>query len=164
MSEPSAPGWVQRFNRACEAIGVALFALLFLTFIVQVTARYAFGAALAWTDELAVVLYLWAMLWGAALVCAPKEHVAFDLLYANAPPHRQRAMALGAALLVGLPLAWALPATLDYIHFMGRESTPVLGWSLQWVDAPFGLLVLAAVVRCGITVWRLFSAQWRAEL
>ena len=43
-------------RRAANAIGVLLFALLFLIFVVQVTARFAFDKPLAWTDELAVIL------------------------------------------------------------------------------------------------------------
>src|SRR5674476_316166 len=63
---------------AANAFGVLLFALLFLVFVVQVVARFGFNQPLAWTDEAAVILYLWAILWGAALVCQDRENVAFD--------------------------------------------------------------------------------------
>ena len=72
-------------QRGANAIGVVLFASLFLVFVVQVTARFGFNQPLAWTDEAAVVLYLWAILWGSALVCKDRENVAFDLLYQKAP-------------------------------------------------------------------------------
>ena len=72
---------LKRLRAASNAFGVMLFVLLFLVFVVQVTARFAFNQPLAWTDELAVILYLWAILWGTALVCEDRENVAFDLLY-----------------------------------------------------------------------------------
>ncbi|MGH8519282.1 MAG: TRAP transporter small permease subunit, partial [Panacagrimonas sp.] len=60
---------------------MALFAALFVVFIVQVTARFAFARPLPWTDEAAVILYVWVILWSAALVVPEREHVAFDLVW-----------------------------------------------------------------------------------
>ena len=127
---------IKHLRGAANAIGVGLFALLFLVFVVQVVARFAFNKPLAWTDEAAVILYLWAILWGAALVCSDKENVAFDLLYQRAGPPVQRLMALAACALIGVLAAWGLPGSLDYIHFMQRERTPVLGLPFHWVFAP----------------------------
>lgn len=151
-------------RRGAEAIGVLLFALLFLVFVIQVAARFVFNYPLAWTDEAAVILYLWSVLWGAALVCKDREHVAFDLLYQSVSPRTRRAMALLAAILVGGLAAWSLPEVLDYIYFMRRESTAVLGLPLHWVFLPFGLLLLALVARY---VWRIFCllrSDWERQL
>ena len=106
---------LKRLRAASNAFGVMLFVLLFLVFVVQVTARFAFNQPLAWTDELAVILYLWAILWGAALVCEDRENVAFDLLYQKASPALQRAMAIAGCALIGGLCAWA-PARLNRLH------------------------------------------------
>ena len=53
-------------------------------------------------------------------------------------------------LMIGGLAAVALPATWDYVHFMRRESTPVLGLSFMWVFLPFVMLMVALVVR---SVW-----------
>jgi TRAP-type C4-dicarboxylate transport system permease small subunit len=151
-------------RRGAEVVGVLLFALLFLVFVVQVTARFALDRPLPWTDEAAVVLYLWAVLWGAAVVCKDREQVAFDLLYQAAPPPIRRLMALTAAVLVGGLAAWALPGTLDYILFMQRESSAVLGLPLHWVFMPFALLLLALLVRYVIRVWLLLGRDWEQHL
>ena len=45
---------LKRLRAAANAFGVLLFVLLFLVFVVQVAARFAFNKPLAWTDELAV--------------------------------------------------------------------------------------------------------------
>jgi TRAP-type C4-dicarboxylate transport system permease small subunit len=42
----------------------------------------------------------------------------------------------------------------DYVHFMAREGTPVLGVSFQWVFMPFVVLLVALVLRCARNVWR----------
>lgn len=151
-------------RRGAEAIGVGLFALLFLVFVIQITARFVLGRPLPWTDEAATVLYLWAILWAAALVCRDREHVAFDLLYQSRSANTRRGMALlGAVLLAGL-CAWALPGVLDYILFMQRESTAVLGLPFHVVFMPFALLLLALVVRNLVRAWRLLGPRWRAQL
>lgn len=152
------------FRRVANVFGVLLFALLFGVFVVQVIARFVFDKPLAWTDEAAVILYLWVVLWGAAVVCRDREHVAFDLFYQSATPRVQRIMALLACGLVGGLAAWALPGAVDYIHFMRRESTPVMGLPLNWVFLPFALLLLALVVRYLIRFVRLLGRNWEAYL
>lgn len=155
---------LKSLQRAANVIGVVLFALLFLVFVVQVVARFAFNQPLAWTDEAAVILYLWAILWAAAFVCKDRENVAFDLLYQKAGPTRQRLMALAACALLGVLAAWALPGALDYIHFMQRERTPVLGLPFHWVFAPFGLLLAALVLRYAWRIYRLLGRHWQHYL
>jgi TRAP-type C4-dicarboxylate transport system permease small subunit len=61
---------------------------------------------------------------------------------------------LGHSMIGGLALL-ALPASWDYVHFMRREGTPVLGWSFQWVFFPFVLLLLALVLR---SLWAIAQA------
>lgn len=153
--------WLQR---SAEVVGVWLFALMFLVFVVQVTARFFFNQPLAWTDEAAVILYLWAILWGAALVCKDRENVAFDLLYQKAGPQQQRLMTLLACALMGGLAAWGVPGSVDYIHFMRRESTPVLGLPFNWVFAPFALLLIALVLRYAWRIYRLLGRHWRNYL
>ena len=151
-------------QRGANAFGVLLFASLFLVFVVQVVARFVFNQPLSWTDEAAVILYLWAILWGAALVCKDRENVAFDLLYQHASPPVQRAMSLTACALIGGLAAWGLPGSVDYIQFMQRESTPVMGLPFNWVFAPFALLLLALAVRYALRIYHLLGKDWASHL
>ena len=141
-------------KRGADAVGTALFALLFLTFLVQITARFGFNKPLPWTDELAVILYVWVILWAAALMVPAREHVVFDLLYNACGRRTRRAMRLLGCGLVGGLAAWGLPGAWDYVNFMAREGTPVLGWSFRWVFMPFVLLLAALVVRSLWQAWR----------
>jgi TRAP-type C4-dicarboxylate transport system permease small subunit len=137
----------QLANKAASAVGVALFGSLFITFIIQIIARFVFNQPLAWTDELAVVLYIWTVLWCAAFVVRDGEHVRFDLAYNAGSPLAQRIMRLvGAITLVGL-VGYGLAGNWDYIWFMRRETTPVLGISFLWVFVPFMFLLVSLVVR-----------------
>ena len=137
-----------------NAIGVALFAALFCVFIIQIIARFAFNQPLAWTDELAVVLYIWTVLWGAAFVVRSKEHVMFDLAYNGVSPVVQRIMrVVGAICLAGL-IGYGLAGNWDYILFMRRENTPVLGISFFLVFLPFMFLLMSLVVRNVWSLWK----------
>ena len=129
------------------AIGAGLFATLFMVFVMQVGARFGFNRPLPWTDELAVVLYVWVILWCAAFVVPEKEHVVFDLVWNLAGRRTRAAMRIVGNLMIGGLAAWAIPGCWDYVHFMKREGTPVLGISFMWVFLPFVLLLGALVVR-----------------
>jgi TRAP-type C4-dicarboxylate transport system permease small subunit len=132
---------------AARAIGGGLFVTLFVVFILQVTARFGFNKPLPWTDEAAVVLYVWVILWSAATIVPEREHVVFDLLWNMAGRRTRQVMRIVGNLMVGGLAAVAVPATWDYVHFMRRESTPVLGISFMWVFMPFVILMLALVLR-----------------
>ncbi len=147
------------FKKTANAIGGSLFLALFIVFLIQVLARFGLNKPLAWTDELAVILYVWIILWAAAFVVPEREHVAFDLLWNSAGPRTRRAMQIvGHTLIGGLALC-AVPATWDYVYFMKREGTPVLGLPFMAVFLPFVFLLVALVVRSVWAIWRAIKGE-----
>ncbi len=140
-------------QKAANAIGGGLFLTLFMVFVVQVTARFGFDKPLAWTDEAAVVLYVWIILWAAAFVVPEREHVVFDLLWNSVSQRARQVMQIVGNLMVGGLALGGIPASWDYVHFMNREGTPVLGVSFMWVFLPFVLLLMALVVRSAWAIW-----------
>ena len=106
-----------------------------------------------------MILYVWIILWAAAFVVPEREHVAFDLLWNSAGPRTRRAMQMvGQTLIGGLALC-AVPATWDYVYFMKREGTPVLGLPFMAVFLPFVFLLVALVVRSAWAIWRAIKGQ-----
>ena len=159
---PPAPWSAQlgkAWRRATSTVSGLLFLALFGVFIVQITARFGLNKPLPWTDEAAVILYLWVILWTAAWVVPEREHVVFDLLWNSASRRVRQAMCVAGNLLVGGLAGAALPASWDYVHFMHRERTPVLGISFMWVFLPFVFLMLALVARCAWAVWGALRGQ-----
>ncbi|MGY0196508.1 TRAP transporter small permease [Leptothrix sp. BB-4] len=144
-------------KRLADGVAIALFTALFLVFIVQVVARFVFHKPLPWTDEVAVMLYVWVILWCAAVVVPEREHVMFDLVWNAVGRRTRQVLRIVGHGLLGALCAWALPATWDYVHFMAREGTPVLGVPFMLVFAPFVLLMVALIVRSTIAVVR----AWR---
>jgi TRAP-type C4-dicarboxylate transport system permease small subunit len=62
-------------------------------------------------------------------------------------------------LMIGGLAGVALPASWDYVRFMAREGTPVLGLSFQWVFMPFVLLLAALVLRSVWGIWQALRGQ-----
>lgn len=142
--------WLQRL---ANLVGGGLFLTLFVVFIIQITARFGFNQPLPWTDEAAVILYIWVILWAAAVVVPEREHVVFDLVWNSAGYRGRQVMRIVGNLLIGSLCATALPASWDYVHFMAREGTPVLNMPLMWVYLPFVILMAALVVRSVWAIW-----------
>ena len=142
--------WLQS---AANALGGGMFLTLFIVFIIQITARFGFNKPLPWTDEAAVILYVWVILWAAATVVPEREHVVFDLLWNSVGWRTRQVMKITGNLLIGGLALVGLPASWDYVHFMAREGSPVLNISFMWVYLPFVLLMAALVVRSGWGIW-----------
>lgn len=154
----------KRLQRAAEAVAAAIFALLFFTFVVQVAARFLFNRPLAWSDELIVILYIAMVFWAAATLLKEREHVMFDLVYAALPPQGQRAMALAGALLMAGLMGVLLPYAFDYVRFMHREPTAVLGVPFSLVFAPFLVFVFALTLMYLVKAWKLLRPRWKEQL
>jgi TRAP-type C4-dicarboxylate transport system permease small subunit len=150
---------VRALRGLAAAAGTGLFAALFLVFLVQISARFVFNRPLPWTDEAAVFLYVWVILWTAALIVPEREHVAFDLVWNLVGARARRAMRAIGLLAVGVLAAWAVPASWDYARFMGREGSAVLGLPLSWLYAPFVLLLVALAARAAIGLWQLCKGE-----
>jgi TRAP-type C4-dicarboxylate transport system permease small subunit len=140
-------------KKVADLIGGTLFLTLFIVFVIQVTARFGFNRPMAWTDEAAVILYVWVILWSAAFVVPEREHVAFDLIWNSVNLRTRKVMRVAGNLLIGGVALYGIPATWDYVHFMKRESSPVLGISFMLVFLPFVLLLVALVVRSAWAIW-----------
>ena len=145
------------FKSIANLIGGGLFLALFCVFIIQITARFGFNKPLPWTDEAAVILYVWVILWAAAFIVPAREHVVFDLVWNSVGLRARQAMKIAGNLLIGGLALAGLPATWDYVKFMSREGSPVLNVSFMWIFMPLVLLMVALVVRSAWAIWN----AWR---
>ena len=142
--------WLQK---AANALGGGLFLAMFIVFLVQLTARFGFNKPLPWTDEAAVILYIWVIMWAATAVVPEREHVVFDLVWNSVGYRTRQAMRIVGNLMVGCLSLVAIPASWDYVKFMGREGSPVLDVPFSWIFLPFVLLLISLVLRSAWNVW-----------
>jgi C4-dicarboxylate transporter, DctQ subunit len=136
-----------RLRQAAEGVLVVMMALMFCAFIAQVVFRYVLGLPLAWSEELCNFLWLWGILWGAAVVMRNHEDIRFDMLYNLLPRRLQRAFTVFASIAIVLLLALSLPATWSYVSFMNVEKSAAMGLRMSWVYGLYVVFVLAMCVR-----------------
>lgn len=102
-----------------EAIGQLLSWTLLLVVLLQVADRFVFagGLQLAWTEEIARVLLVWYVFWGAILVQAEDSHIRMDF-FEQRLSDRARAVLLTAITLSigGLLLVLGTCAVIYAVH------------------------------------------------
>ncbi len=130
-----------------------MFACVFAVFLLKIAMRYAPATRWPGPTRCPPCLFVWIVFWANAFLVptASRSHSTCCTAPAAA---RARAVHGDAACWWWAALfAWALPGVVDYLRFLWRERTPVLGWRLDWVYACFGLFVLAVVVRAAWPGW-----------
>ncbi|MFZ9337174.1 MAG: TRAP transporter small permease [Limnohabitans sp.] len=143
------------FKRCLDHVGGLLFLALFVVFILQIGARFLWNQPLPWTDELAVVLYLWVIFWACAFMVPASSHVSVDILIQHLPAALRIWFQTAGQLMLGGLALWALPASWDYVWFMRREATAVMGLPLFWVFLPLLVALLMMVIKALHSVWQL---------
>src|SRR5271168_2361067 len=108
--------------QAAESVCIGLFAAVFLVFVWKIAMRYLAHDAVAWADEVSVVLFIWIIFIANGFVVEDRRQITFDLLYRHVGPGTQRVFAVLRILLVGGIFSAALPGALDYIGFLWREG------------------------------------------
>ncbi|HPD91187.1 MAG: TRAP transporter small permease subunit [Rhodobacter sp.] len=139
---------VRRLSEVAATLGFGALAGLLAYTVWQ---RYVMGTPSSWSDEFAMILFLWLIFGAAALVVPYRDQIAVGLLVDTVPaPWRRWLEVLGAALAGAILLA-TLPVTMDYIAFLWRERTPALRWRLNHVYLIFalfqGLIALGLLLR-----------------
>jgi len=150
--------------RAAEAACSVMFAAVFLVFVWKIAMRYLAHDAIAWADEVSVVLFIWIVFIANGFVVEDRRQISFDLLYRHVGTGAQRVFGILRVLLVGGLFAAALPGSLGYITFLWRERTPVLLMRLDFVYSCFGLFMIAVLVRMLARLVRLLGPRWREAL
>jgi TRAP-type C4-dicarboxylate transport system permease small subunit len=146
----TAGSWLRR--RAND-VAVALMALMFISFLLQIGFRYLLNEPLGWTEEVTVLCWLWAVLWCAAFVLKDDEEIRFDIVYALMPPAAQRAFTAVSSIAIVVLFALSLPAAWNYVTFMKREHTAYLHMRFDFLYAIYLLFVLAVIVRHARLAW-----------
>jgi TRAP-type C4-dicarboxylate transport system permease small subunit len=165
----AVPGtiWARRARAAVRGIDMVcslLFVVVFLAFLYKIFMRYAQGDAVAWADEITVVLFIWIVFLANSFLVEDRRQICFDLVDRNLPDGGRRAIAIFRMLLLGGILLYSLPGALDYIQFLWRERTPVLRLRLDFIYSCFGIFLVATLVRMAHRIIVLLRPGWRDTL
>lgn len=133
-----------------EAVaGAAMLAITAILFA-GVVSRYFFAAPLAWTDEIARLVFVWLAFVGAALGVKRGLHASVAILADRLSPRSRRLCAL---LVVVVTAAVAIVLVLvggrQTASAFSQEAMPVTGLSTGWTNLPVpisGILMLIYLV------------------
>ena len=141
----SALAWIIGFPAALAVL--AEIAVL----LTGITARSVFHAPLAWSDELASILFPWLAMLGSAVALQRGEHMRLGYAVLAAPSRvRSVLTALGIAAPI-MFLLLILNPSFEYYQDQSFMTTPALGWSggVRAAAIPVGsvLMLLVAALR-----------------
>jgi C4-dicarboxylate transporter, DctQ subunit len=146
----NAGSWLRR--RAND-VAVALMALMFVSFLLQIGFRYLLNQPLGWTDEVTVLCWVWAVLWCAAFVLSDQDEIRFDIVYGQVSPGTRRAFAAASSIAIVALFLVSLPATWDYVTFMKREHTAYLQMRFDILYSVYVIFASAVIVRHVRIAW-----------
>jgi TRAP-type C4-dicarboxylate transport system permease small subunit len=79
---------------------IVLATALFIIVVVAVVARYGFGQAVSWTEEVPRYLLIWISFLAASVGVLKRDHVGFDVLFNALPKPIRRALGVTLSVLI----------------------------------------------------------------
>jgi TRAP-type C4-dicarboxylate transport system permease small subunit len=142
-------------RRIAEHIAAAMFAVMFLAFIIQIVTRYLINFPLGWTFELSMLCWVWGVLWGAAFVVRERDEIRFDVVYSLLSDRIRRYMTVIAGLALIALYGISLPGVTDYVLFMRVERTAYMRIPF---DVAYFIYVIFAVAVLARYLWLIWHA------
>ena len=163
-------------TRLGEFIAALMMAAMFATFILQVFIRYTARTEwiaetmpildpnlYGWTLEFCLVLWIWLVFWGSALIVRERDHVTFDLIYSSVNPKTRKWMAICGCLAISIGFLCVLGPTWEKFYILRLKRTATLSNLLgEWVRVRdiysiFFLFLLSVSLRYAWRAWKVFQ-------
>jgi TRAP-type transport system small permease protein len=127
------------FNRCVDGLVavvrwlcIVLATALFVVVVAAVVARYGFGQAVSWTEEVPRYLLIWISFLAAAVGVLKREHVGFDVLFYKLPPRTRRMIALALTALIG-GFGWImLRYGITFVSDFGSDLMETIPYTNYW--------------------------------
>jgi len=139
--------------RRADDVAVALIALMFISFLLQIVFRYVLNRPLGWTEEVTVLCWVWVVLWGASFIVADADEVRFDIIYNAVSPGVRRVFTILASVALIVLIALSLPATWRYVVFMKREHSAYLQMRFDYLYSIYVIFAVVCIVRQARLAW-----------
>jgi TRAP-type C4-dicarboxylate transport system permease small subunit len=140
-------------RRRAENISAFFLVAMFLSFMLQIIARYVFNYPLGWTDEVSVLAWIWCTLWGAAFVLRERDEVRFDVIYSAVSERTRCVFTVITGIATIVLFAIALPAVIAYVTFLKVERSAYLGVRLDYLYSVYVVFSVAVIVRYTALTW-----------
>lgn len=152
----NAMTWLRK--RADDVI-VALIALMFVSFLLQIAFRYVLNRPLGWTDEVTVLCWVWLVLWGASFVLPDRDEIRFDIVTSLVSERTRRGFTAISSVALVVLFIISLPATWNYVLFMKREKSAYLGMRFDYLYFIYVIFAMACIVKHTLMAWSAFRGE-----
>ncbi len=127
---------LDRFVRLVAAVVrwvcIALATLLFAIVVMAVVARYGFGQAVSWTEEVPRYLLIWISFLAGASCVLRREHVGFDVLFNALPKRARRVLGVSLNMLIFL-FGWVVfRYGIDFVRDFGSDLMETISYTNYW--------------------------------
>ena len=163
---------IAALRRSAELFVGVLMALMFLTFILQITIRYTARlewiaeavpllepTRYGWTLEFCLLLWVWIIFAGCAFVVRDEDHVSFDVLYNHVRPSVRRAFLVIGGVTIAVGLALSVEPTWSKFYILRLKKTASLSnlfgdWiRMRDIYVVYVLFLVAVSLRYAFAVW-----------
>ncbi|HTX54060.1 MAG TPA: TRAP transporter small permease [Candidatus Baltobacteraceae bacterium] len=145
------------FDRLIEGFCALLMVVLTVTVFIQVFNRFVLQTPLAWSEDLAMLLYQWVVFVGAALGVKRLRHFGIELVVRQFPErlrHRVELLTPLMMLIVAVVMI-AQGYTLVKINFNRTFATMDLSYIWAFLPIPLGgVLIVVYLIQLEIRRWR----------
>ena len=162
-------------SRLANFVLATVLAVIFVTFLAQIFARYAPKVAtvvpvsavsqwlstlepIGWTVNLISLLWVWLIFFGCAFVVKERDHVVFDIFIQAMHPWLKLFCKLFVAAVIICAMIWSLGPVWDALfgsRLMELKKIPTLRIpitgdriAMKWLFAPYVLLMVVLIIRC----------------
>jgi TRAP-type transport system small permease protein len=145
------------FDRLIEGFCALLMVVLTVTVFIQVFNRFVLQTPLAWSEDLAMLLYQWVVFVGAALGVKRLRHFGIELVVRQFPEfwrHRVELLTPLVMLIVAVVMI-AQGYALVKINFNRTFATMDLSYIWAFLPIPLsGVLIIIYLIQIEIRRWR----------
>ncbi len=136
-------------SRALEVTIVGCLAVMSVLVFANVVLRYGFNSGIAWSEELARLVFVWLIFLGAILASKEHAHIGFDTLVKRLPEGGRKLLILVSGVIMLACCGALVVGGWKQTVINLQNQYPVLGISYAWLYAVaivFGIGTAAAIV------------------
>ncbi|MCF7945153.1 MAG: TRAP transporter small permease subunit [Spirochaetia bacterium] len=141
-----------------------MFILMFITFLIQITARYFFVPIL-WTSELTLLCFLWIILLGACFAERSREIISFSLLYDKQTEKGKRIFDILSCILLIVAFSVSWIPSLQFIIYMNyKRSVTMQFLRYSFIFFPYMIFLTIMIIRYGYRLYTLLRTSVKGDV
>lgn len=140
-----------------EAVSAVIMVALTVIVFLQVFNRFVLKTPLAWSEDLAMMLYQWVVFLGAAIGVKRMRHFGIELVVRRLPSPIRHSVELLIPLVMAIVALVMIFQGWTLLTFNWTRTFATMDLTYKWAFAPIplaGILILVYLVQLEVRRWR----------